>query len=391
MKYMADVSDTDIIVALVGFFGAAVGALAGLGGTYLSNRDARKRERDQWRRQHEADLDAWRRDKLQEVYINCIQALSKIEQKEESFSKGIIDYSELINWLYILLTYQKNRNSSEYRKFYDSILKIESNRFAGSAARDLRADIIEMAATDQRLHGNSEKVQTSAVYWFYKGKNLLENKQNGEALNCFDKSIELDPNFADAFGIKGITLSKIGDEFANAMQLDNAKSAYKNANESFDKALNIKNNDASIWSNKGYVLNRLGLYDESIRACDRAIAEQPDALQAWENKGYALCKSRQYKKAADAFDKALQINPNDIKFSYYKAKALISDHQYQAAIDQLDKVLQIDSALVKAWISRGDALECLGNIEQSVNAYKRALDLDPHNEKAKEKLNLKIN
>jgi tetratricopeptide (TPR) repeat protein len=391
---MTDVSNTDITVALVGFFGAAVGALASLGGTYLSNSAAIKKERDQWHRQHEADLDAWRRDKLQEVYTNCISALSKIGQKEESSFKNpneIIDYSEVINWLHILLIYRKNRNSSEFRDFYDRVLEIESKGFAGSVARDLRADIIEMAATDQRLQGHKGKGQKSSVYWFNKGKNRLENEQNEEALHCFDKAIEIDQNFAEAFGFKGITLSKLGDDFAKYMQLDNAKNEYRDANELYDKALKINSNDASIWSNKGYVLNRLGLYDESIQACDRAISKEPKAFQAWGNKGYALCKSGQYKKAIDAFDRAVLINPNETKFLYYKAKALISDHQYLAAIDQLDKVLQIDSTLVDAWISRGDALECLENFEQAVNAYKKALEIDPHNKKVNEKLNLNIN
>jgi tetratricopeptide (TPR) repeat protein len=392
---MADVSNTEIIVALVGFFGAAVGALASLGGTYLSNSAAIKKEREQWNRRHEADLDAWQRDKLQEVYINCISSLSKIEQKEESVFKNpneTIDYSDLIMWLNILLIYQKNRNSSEYRNLYNRVLEIESKGFAGSAAGNLRADIIEMAAMDQRLQGSNEKQEKSAVYWLNKGKDRLGdghrlgNKQIEEALHCFDKAIEIDPNFAESFESKGFALSKFGDEFSKNRQLDNAIDAYKKAIKSYDAALKIQPDKASIWSSKGYVLNRLGLYKESIAACDRAIAKDPNAFQAWGNKGYALCKSGQYKKAIELFDMAININNGDNKFLYYKAKALISDRQYQAAIDQLDKLLQKDSSLANAWVAKGDALECLGNIEQAVDAYKNALDADPHNNRANEKL-----
>ena len=52
----------------------------------------------------------------------------------------------------------------------------------------------------------------SAEVWFNKGVDLYEQGKYEDALECFDKAIELDPDFSDAWYNKGLVLQYLGRE-----------------------------------------------------------------------------------------------------------------------------------------------------------------------------------
>jgi len=62
------------------------------------------------------------------------------------------------------------------------------------------------------------------------------------------------------------------------------KGNYELALEAFDKAIEIKPDDAKTWSNKGVALGKLGRYDDALKAFDKAIEIKPEDAEAWYNK-----------------------------------------------------------------------------------------------------------
>jgi len=56
----------------------------------------------------------------------------------------------------------------------------------------------------------------------------------------------------------------------------------------YDKAIELDPKDASAWYNKGHALNRLEKHDGAIKAYDKAIELDPKYASAWYNKGNAL-------------------------------------------------------------------------------------------------------
>lgn len=70
---------------------------------------------------------------------------------------------------------------------------------------------------------------------------------------------------------KGCILTKLGK--------------YQEAIESYDKALEINPNDFDAWNNKGHALKDSGRYQEAITSYDKALKINPDfepALKAKE-------------------------------------------------------------------------------------------------------------
>jgi hypothetical protein len=60
--------------ALAGLLGTAVGAVAGLGGSYLTSKLGRA-----------ADTQSWRRTKTEEAYTNCIRAILQVLDMRSEF------------------------------------------------------------------------------------------------------------------------------------------------------------------------------------------------------------------------------------------------------------------------------------------------------------------
>ena len=93
------------------------------------------------------------------------------------------------------------------------------------------------------------------------------------------------------------------------------KKEYNNAIQCYDKALEIDANYADAWYNKGAVLGDLLKHNEAIQCFDKAIEIDPNNAYAWSNKGLALSNLRKYDDAIQCFDKALEIDPNNDLFN----------------------------------------------------------------------------
>lgn len=153
--------------AIAGLIGAFIGACFGLLGSLLTSWLTLKKEREQWLKDKEVEQEKWLRDKLQEIYSNCIDYLSKISRASEISSDGtpyikqehlretFSDYSDAQKCLGILLIYHPDRRRNHYENLYQAITDFSNNQLPHLRGQhhQLRETIIELAATDIRIHG----------------------------------------------------------------------------------------------------------------------------------------------------------------------------------------------------------------------------------------------
>ncbi|CAD8214280.1 unnamed protein product [Paramecium pentaurelia] len=88
---------------------------------------------------------------------------------------------------------------------------------------------------------------------------------------------------------------------------------YQEAIECYSKAININPNYDKAWYNKGMALYNLNKYQEAIECYDKAITINPIYDTAWSNKGYALHQLQIYTDAISCYDQALSISINSIR------------------------------------------------------------------------------
>jgi tetratricopeptide (TPR) repeat protein len=89
---------------------------------------------------------------------------------------------------------------------------------------------------------------------------------------------------------------------------------YTEAIQFFDRAIEIKPQDELVWYQKGEALQKLGRYDESIASYDRFIEQNPQDEFVWYQKGLVLKALGRDSEAKAAFDKATLRLPTWIEF-----------------------------------------------------------------------------
>jgi len=92
--------------------------------------------------------------------------------------------------------------------------------------------------------------------------------------------------------------------------------------ECYNKALEIDPNDLFTLVGKGRVLNELKKYEEAIKCYDKLIELQPEKASPWVFKGDTLLESGMTEEALECFDRALEIDPENEDAKKGKDKAL---------------------------------------------------------------------
>jgi tetratricopeptide (TPR) repeat protein len=202
-----------------------------------------------------------------------------------------------------------------------------------------------------------------AEAWCNKGADLFKSGRAEEAISCYDKALEINPRYANAWVGKGGALAKLGRT--------------KEAISCCDKALEINPRYAVAWCNKGGALVELGRAEEAISCCDKALEINPRYAVAWCNKGAALVKLGRTKEAISCCDKALEINPSFAEAWYNKGFALFKLDKAGEAISCCDKALEINPRFAEAWCNKGNALFKLDKAGEAISCFERALAINP--------------
>jgi tetratricopeptide (TPR) repeat protein len=98
---------------------------------------------------------------------------------------------------------------------------------------------------------------------------------------AFDKNTNKSEIVTRSESRSEIIIKPIKDEMSQALILNNKGvvlsrlGRYDEAIDAYDRALNINPDYSIVWNNKGVVLSRLGRYEEAIDAYDRALSINP--------------------------------------------------------------------------------------------------------------------
>jgi tetratricopeptide (TPR) repeat protein len=79
----------------------------------------------------------------------------------------------------------------------------------------------------------------------------------------------------------------------------------------FDKLLEINPNNSKIFKNKINALLESSQYEKANQCFDKLIKIKPNYAEAFKLKGVALFKLQKYKEAIKFLDKSIEIDPND--------------------------------------------------------------------------------
>jgi tetratricopeptide (TPR) repeat protein len=199
--------------------------------------------------------------------------------------------------------------------------------------------------------------------WNNRGNALQNLGRNQEAIASYDKALEIQPDYHQAWNNRGNALGNLGRN--------------QEAISSYDKALEIQPDNHQAWNNRGIALGNLGRNQEAIASYDKALEIKPDKDEAWNNRGNALQNLGRNQEAIASYDKALEIQPDNHQAWNNWGNALGNLGRNQEAIASYDKALEIKPDYHQAWYNRGIALENLGRNQEAIASYNKALKIQP--------------
>lgn len=100
--------------------------------------------------------------------------------------------------------------------------------------------------------GSPHRGPGGAAEWYRKGQESQAQKQDEEAIRCYDRVIELDPHFLGGWGNKANCLRRMGRTAESI--------------EFFDRALDRDPRDPSVWFNQALALEELGRKEQALHS-----------------------------------------------------------------------------------------------------------------------------
>ncbi len=225
---------------------------------------------------------------------------------------------------------------------YDGVLEDIFSLQDNITAQIVAAMQVSLTPTDKALTKRKPTDSVEAYDLFLKGRANFHRYTPDhmlEAIKCFEEAIEIDLNFADAYGylsyshilgwvflwpgfddalVRGNELAERGVALdgasaINVLRLGWAQTylrRYDQANANLEKALTLAHNNAEVYAMFGIALNWLGNPQRALEMLEKAISLDTFAPPTWEwNMGHSHLLLRQYDEAASRFLKTIERSP----------------------------------------------------------------------------------
>ncbi|NVM00838.1 MAG: tetratricopeptide repeat protein [Candidatus Helarchaeota archaeon] len=153
--------------------------------------------------------------------------------------------------------------------------------------------------------------------WFHEGNKNIYSKNYKKAIQCFNKSLEINSQKATPWYNLGIAYLHI------------------NLNPIYSLIFYIIN-WFSLESNPYY------LEDKIVECFKKAITIDPEFLDAWYNLGFYYFELEEYKKAINCFKEILKKDPENLDTLYILGKVYQELKEYKLELKYLKNIIAIN-------------------------------------------------
>ena len=211
-----------------------------------------------------------------------------------------------------------------------------------------------------------EKEREELNYYYNRGDTFFDLGKFEDAIQNYDKAIELDSNVNSAcYYNRGTAYFSLG-KFEDAIQ-------------DYNKAIDLNPNDDLSYSNRGNAYFSLGKFEDAIQDYNKAIDLNPNNASYYYNRGTTFANLEKFEDAIQDYNKAIDLNPNDESVYYNRGVAFIYLNEYEKAIENLSKAIDLNPNKDSTYYNRGIAFTNLSDSEKAIKDFNKAIDLNSNN------------
>lgn len=259
---------------------------------------------------------------------------------------------------------------------------------SGSGALMSLSDLVAASGRNKRAR---------AVQAFRDGLSFLSQDDCEKALPYFEKAVESDSNYAEAWAQAGFCREKLGrhsdaieasrravtlrpsaESYFNIGLANYYLKQYREAENSFRQSIRLDPyNGADAWYALGLVYRDWGKADEEIQAYKQATRLKPDYTSAHERLASAYVRSKKYPQAIETYKQLVTLKPGDAAVLNNMGEAYIELGLTSDAVEAFKRAIQLKPDFGKAYYNLGRSYLTLGNRNAALEQYNILQSIDP--------------
>jgi TolB-like protein/DNA-binding winged helix-turn-helix (wHTH) protein/Flp pilus assembly protein TadD len=252
------------------------------------------------------------------------------------------------------------------------------NRVARAIAEQIRATVNQQ---EQAALQKPKVVNPEAYEAYLKGR-YFWNKRTGDGLRraiyYFNRAIEKDPNFANAYTGLADSYALSGDWEYGILSPEDA---FPKAKAAATKALALDDNLAEGHTSLAFILDLYGWdWESAEKEYKRAIALYPGYATAHHWYAWHLIVTGRISEGIAQLKTAESLDPLSLIISADLADALCIAHLYDESVQQSRRTLEMDPNFAIAHYELGQAYEQKNMHDEAIVEFKRAIQLSGDNE-----------
>ena len=206
----------------------------------------------------------------------------------------------------------------------------------------------DRSSPEPQIRGCSEvikaavgNIKAQAIAYNNRGNAYASQGQYDLAMDDYNKSINLDFNYAHPLNNRGVLYKRKGE-------LDLAM-------KDFEAAINVDPNYADPFINRAELREKQGDLAAALKDFDEAIRLQPDAKDVWNERCWARAISGDLQGALADCNESIRREKNVAAYFDSRGLVYLLSGQWDLAIADFDAALKLDPKLPSALYGRGFA------------------------------------
>jgi len=258
------------------------------------------------------------------------------------------------------------------------------DEITSAITKNLQAVVSPEAAS--RVFDTLPTSSLEAYSLYIRGRQLAASRNGGkmeQALQLFERAVEIDPEFALAW----VGLADTSFWLGNGAFIDYGESREK-MRQATEQALVLDDQLGEAYASLAMLHNESGQPEQAIEACEKSKKLSPNYARTWQWCGTVMGFGTSLEEQLAMTYHAVRLDPLDTALQLNIAVKLWWMGRNDEALEQFRHVMQTDPDFPHTYRWLGYLRQSQGQLAEAVRLYRRALELNSGYEPAQVDLSL---
>src|SRR5688572_18917331 len=274
----------------------------------------------------------------------------------------------------------------------------QSLNFAVPSERVAQLQAGTLTSFSDLVTSSRRNKRAAAEHFYAQGLGFLSHDDWARALPLFEKAVDTDPDYAEAWYQTSYCNGMLGrhtealrasrqvirlrpdwpEPYVNMGHAYSRLSQYQEAINAYKQAARLDPYNADVQFAIGVTYGKWSKPDDEILAYRKAISLKPDHAGAYERLGLVYFRLNRFKEAAAAFDQLRMLRPGEAKASNYLGETYLKLNRVEESIEAFKQATRLKPDYGDAYYNLAVGYLALGDRDAAMVQYNilKAIDAD---------------